>query len=226
MLDNAYGAGKAGTGQDFAEFVKLPRTWVRAGLFISHLIALAAQASQSHDSLDKCIFYHQPRCNLQMIISVLGFFTTILFTIVDYFFVDISSASKRKKVCQAELGMDAGFIFFTFVSFCAIVVGWNDFPNDSEGEEVRQLYVSSARTIMTFSCFTIPLWSSQFYFCFRNYRQGVLSAFAPVIGDSMANPYDSIPDPASHWEQNEFQPTPFSNTFSSQTAAAGHQQIY
>lgn len=43
MLDNAYGAGKAGTGQDFAEFVKLPRTWVRAGLFISHLIALAAQ---------------------------------------------------------------------------------------------------------------------------------------------------------------------------------------
>jgi len=48
MLDNAYGAGKAGQGQDFIEFIKNPRTWNRCGLFLSHLITLSAQGLRIH----------------------------------------------------------------------------------------------------------------------------------------------------------------------------------
>jgi len=57
-------------------------------------------------------------------------------------------------------------------TFSAVQAGWHSFPDDSEWNEVRELYVQNARAIMTFSFLTIPLWSAQLYFCVRNYRQG------------------------------------------------------
>jgi len=227
-MDNAYGAPKTGHGTDISEFGKRPRTWNRAALFLAHLVTLSTQASQSHDSGDQCLFFDQSRCDLQMAVSIFGFFGTVGFALLDFFFVEISSASKRKKVCLAELVSDAALLFFTFVSFCSIAAGWAKFDVESE---MVLLFSSSARAILAFSFLAIPLWAVEFAFCLKNYRQGyyylyerveqgVLSAFAPVISDisdSAPNPYDSISEPGMNWDQNEFQPTPFSAEFRVQT---------
>lgn len=213
-MDNAYGAPKTGHGTNISEFGKRPRTWNRTALFLAHLVTLSTQASQSHDSSDQCLFFDQSRCDLQMAVSIFGFFGTIAFALLDFFFVEISSASKRKKVCLAELASDAFLLFFTFVSFCSMMAGWKKFGAESE---MVLLFSSSARAILAFSFFAIPLWAVEFAFCLKNYRQGVLSAFAPVISDNAPNPYDSISEPGMNWDQNEFQPTPFSAEFSVQT---------
>ena len=51
-------------------------------------------------------------------------------------------------------------------------MGWDSFGENSEGEEVRAYFTSSAKAIFAFSFFTVPLWAIELYFCQKNYRQG------------------------------------------------------
>ena len=60
----------------------------------------------------------------------------------------------------------------TKFSFSSITVGWDSFGENSEGEEVRAYFTSSAKAILAFSFFTVPLWAIELYFCQKNYRQG------------------------------------------------------
>ena len=42
-MNNAFGAPKSGNDTEILEFLKRPRTWVKAALFFTHLVALSTQ---------------------------------------------------------------------------------------------------------------------------------------------------------------------------------------
>ena len=78
------------------------------------------KVSIAHDSRDHCVFFEQSKCNFHMLVSTLGFFTSVFFLVVDWRFVAISSAQKRKLVTQCELVINSTIAFFTFVAFWSV----------------------------------------------------------------------------------------------------------
>lgn len=222
----SFGAPLSGTQISTSEFLRNTKTILRIWLILTNFITFSAQVSIAHDSRDHCVFFEQSKCNFHMLVSTLGLFTSIFFLVVDWRFVAISSAQKRKLVTQCELVINSTIAFFTFVAFCSSTTGFHSFPSD-EIPEVQFELESSAKTILSFTFLSIPAWLWISFISFRNYQkgsyylydrieEGVLSAFADPNDAEEAVPYESIPN-AQHlnlnWDAQSFRPVPFSAEF-------------
>lgn len=211
----SFGAPLSGTAISTSEFLKNTKTLLRLWLILTNFIMFSAQVSISHDSRDHCVFFEQSKCNFHMLVSTLGLFTSVFFLVVDWRFVAISSAQKRKLVTQCELIINSTIAFFTFIAFCSSISGLHSFPAE-EIPEVQFELESSAKTILSFTFLSIPAWLWISFISFRNYQKGVLSAFADPNDAEEASPYESIPN-AHHlnlqWNEESFRPVPFSAEF-------------
>ncbi|CAG5083703.1 Oidioi.mRNA.OKI2018_I69.PAR.g10439.t2.cds [Oikopleura dioica] len=209
----------AGTEVTVSEFLKNTKTLLRIVLIFYNFIMFSAQVSIAHDSRDHCVFFEQSKCNFHMLVSTLGLFTSVFFLVVDWQFVKISSAQKRKLLTQCELVINAAVGFFTFVAFCSSISGFHSFPAD-EIPEVEFVLESSAKAILSFTFFSIPAWAWITFISFRNYQKGVLSAFADPNDAQEATPYESIPNAHQlnlNWDEQSFRPVPFSDEFNKST---------
>jgi len=207
----AYGAGKSGEAFNIITFFKQPKTILRVLSWVFSLIVFGCIVAEGNDPKVGCVFgKDQGACSYGIIIGVFAFIISLAFFVADLIFPSISSASKRKKIVMADLGLSGAWTFLYFVSFCVLTNAWMS-PDSSTVNNA-----DNARAAITFSFFSIGSWAGLTYFALQSYRQGTLSAFAPSYQDPMQTessaPYTSFPSAAEMSSPtNNYQQGPFTS---------------
>jgi len=185
---------------DPREFLTRKKTVERSITFALSFIAFCCIVSIV-DVNGGCIFHLNTTCGFVKMVTAFGWIHCLLFIICDWHFPSpsglLDTTQKRRVAVMYEMAFSALWTLFYFCQFCACVSGWRYMHNNPDTDEKNLNFgAGSAKAIISFSFFSIPLWGYQAYQAMLKFQSGNF-ALPQYDDESMAGakPFASFPAP-------------------------------